>query len=142
MEIVKLSIKDYDEFFNIWKKSGLPIRPEGRDSIEAMRIQFKSSNFCMLAAKEKEEICAVVMLTDDTRKGWVNRLAVIPEKRCIGIAKMLLNTSEDYFRKKGIDIFCCLIEDYNDQSKKFFRNNDYVVTNEIYYASKRLNEKV
>ena len=36
-----LDISDYDEMTRLWQISGLPFRPKGRDSYEAMALEFK-----------------------------------------------------------------------------------------------------
>jgi len=46
VEFRKLTIEDYEEIINLWKRAGLPYKPKGRDSKKAMEKQMETeSNF-------------------------------------------------------------------------------------------------
>lgn len=140
--IKRLSINDYDNIIELWNKSDLPTRPTGRDSLESMTKQFKNDCFAMYgikdhSIKDKNKLCAVVMITDDSRRGWINRLCVLPEYRGKGYAKKLIQFSEEYLKDRGIEIFVCLIEDYNKASQNLFKGSGYTHRNNLYYFTKR-----
>ena len=142
MEIRRLTINDYEEIVDLWSRAELPFKPKGRDSREAMTVQMKANPDFFLGTFEDSNLVGVVVLSCDVRKGWINRLAVDPDYRHRGIAKALIAESERTLRKRGIRIFCVLIEDYNAISKKLFEECGYVEHRDITYFSKRGSDEV
>jgi ribosomal protein S18 acetylase RimI-like enzyme len=142
--IRRLRPSDYDELLSVWTSSGLPARPKGRDSRKEMTRQMglATSIYLKVVVEEgpKERIVAVVLGTHDGRKGWINRLAVVPEHRHRGLGRLLVDELEKRFKKMGFDIYCGLIETYNDVSMNFFARLGYVRHEDIIYYSKRRSE--
>lgn len=142
MEIRRLAITDYEEMVRLWVKAKLPFKPRGRDGKEALASQMKANPDFFVGAFEADHLIGTVIISSDKRKGWINRLAVDPDCRHRGIAKALIIKSEKVLRKRGIQIFCALIEDYNSASKKLFRRCGYFEHRDIIYFSKRESDEV
>lgn len=142
MEFRSLTIKNYDEITCLWKRAGLPYRPEGRDSKSALTNEMRANPDFFLGAFENNRLIGVVVLSSDMRKGWVNRLAVDPGYRRRGVAKALIAKSEETFRKHGLRIFGALIEDYNKASMRLFKECGYVEHRDVMYFSKRESKDV
>lgn len=135
----QLTADDYDAILNLWQQSGLDsIRPQGRDSREAFADQLARGQV-VLGLEDDDKLAACVVITDDTRKGWINRLAVDPAYRRQGLAARLIAESEKYLRDKGIYVFAALIEHENAASLNLFQREGYK-THDIYYVSKRDDE--
>lgn len=132
-----LSLEDYDKVVDLWRRAGLKFKPAGRDSEKAISEQMIKQPNMFLAAFEGERLVGVAMLTDDGRKGWINRLAVDPEYQRKGVAMELIKKAEETFRNRGIFLFAALIEDWNVPSQNLFRKMGYKKHNDIYYFSKR-----
>ena len=137
MKIRDLRPEDYDGLIVLWGEAGLPYRLHGRDGRE--RIAREIEGFCsvFLAAEEEGRLIGAVLGTHDGRKGWVNRLAVLPEHRGRGIGSALVAEVERRLLEKGIGIVTCLIEGWNESSKAFFERIGYVPHRDIVYYSKR-----
>jgi N-acetylglutamate synthase-like GNAT family acetyltransferase len=142
MDIRKLTLSDYEGIIKLWSKARLPYKPQGRDSKKAIAAEMKTSPDFFLGAFENNQLVGVVILSCDTRKGWINRLAVDPSHRMHGVAKALIIESEKVFRKHGLRIFCALTEDCNCTSKELFKKCGYVEHRDIIYFSKRESDKV
>jgi len=142
MEIRRLTINDYEEMARLWSKAKLPFKPKGRDSKEAIAIQMKVNPDYFIGTFENNRLAGTVIMSCDTRKGWINRLAVDPDYRYRGIAKALIAASEKKLRKYGIRIFCALIEDSNIASKKLFKECGYAEHHDIIHFSKRDSDEV
>jgi ribosomal protein S18 acetylase RimI-like enzyme len=138
ISIEELTAEDYRELTCLWERAGLPFRPLGRDSEENIRRQLESGHVRILGAYESGKLVGTVMLTHDGRKGWINRLAVLPEMRNRGIATRLIEESERYFKALGFEIFCALIESDKLESKRLFEKLGYKRESEIEYFAKRL----
>ena len=133
---------DYNDLIDLWEKSGLPYRGKGRDSRINIEHQIKKGNTKFLLAFEDEKLIGSVFISDDARKGWINRLAVIPEYRSRGIGSLLIKEAEKCFAAGGIEIYCCLIEDWNKSSIELFQKHDYICHPDIFYLTKRMNPEV
>jgi ribosomal protein S18 acetylase RimI-like enzyme len=138
VEIRSLSIEDYDSVIRLWKRAGLPFKPKGRDSKRAMKRQMASSPDLLIGAFSQRKLVGIVVGSYDGRmKGWINRLAIDPERRRMGIAQRLINRMEKNLEKRGATIFCALVETPNKGSLSLFRKLGYTVHRDILYASKR-----
>ncbi|NHJ04615.1 MAG: GNAT family N-acetyltransferase [Candidatus Heimdallarchaeota archaeon] len=137
MKIRKATSEDIPSIVNIWEKSDLPIRSLGRDHPDNLAKQLLEPNMWILIGEINEEIVGVIMVTHDSRKGWINRLAIIPSKRNKGLGMLLLEEAEKTLVEEGIDIFCALIHNDNTSSRKLFEKANYIYHEDITYYAKR-----
>ena len=137
MNIRQLLIDDYDRIVEIWNLVGLSHRPLGRDARELFQLEIEQNTAVFLGAESDGALVGVVLGTHDGRKGWINRLAVLPEYRSRGIGRALAIEVERRLNDRGILIVTCLIEGENDSSEKFFKSLGYVSHPDITYYSKR-----
>jgi ribosomal protein S18 acetylase RimI-like enzyme len=138
LHIRPFQIEDYDALVSMWERAGLPFKPRGRDNRENLEKELQKGIAEFLLAEMKGKVIGSVLGTHDGRKGWINRLAVDPEYRRNGIAKMLLNAVEKKLEEQGIGIISCLVETWNTESMAFFKKMDYIKHMDIVYYSKRL----
>ena len=141
-DIRPLTIDDYDALCSLWKRAGLPYRPNGRDTRENITRQLRSKCSIYLVAEEGGKIVGAILGTHDGRKGWLNRLAVAPDRRNQGIAAMLVHAVEERLLDLGIEIFACQIEDWNQTSMTVFDHLGYTRHDDIIYFTKRLRPDV
>ena len=121
----------------LWTDSGLSFRPTGRDSPSRLRIQRKTDKDLFIGVFDGERMVAAAIASDDGRKGWINRLAVLPDVRGRGIAMALVAQCEKALRKRGRRIFCVHIEGYNSESMQLFEKVGYKKQEDIFYYTKR-----
>ena len=122
----------------LWHRSGLhSLRPQGRDSRESVASQFASGAQTALGVEDDGRLIAVVLATHDGRKGWINRLAVDPERRGEGYGTLLIREAERVLREQGMGIIAALIENWNDTSLELFQREGYSLHADILYLSKR-----
>lgn len=137
LQIVHLDATHHAEIIDLWQRAGLHIRPAGRDSIEAFARQMASGVQTPIGLRDGARLVAVVLATHDSRKGWINRLAVDPDYRRQGLGTQLIRLCEAHFHALGIDIWAALIEDWNEASLALFRQAGYDLADDITYASRR-----
>ena len=139
--IRRLTVDDYEALIDLWQRSGLPsIRPTGRDSREEFAKQNEQGQI-VIGLEDNGKLMGVVVATNDTRKGWINRLAIDPVQRRKGYGAQLIHAAEAVLREAGLKVMAGLIEDYNDASLALFEREGYKVHTDIYYVSKRDSEE-
>jgi len=127
---------DYDDLMAVWIASGSEISPRGRDSRDAFVAhveQFPGLSFVALSANW---IVGVVLGSHDGRKGWINRLAVLPGHRRRGIAEQLVTACDAALRAAGIEVVAALVEADNPASAGLFRKLGYSDEIQVYYFRK------
>lgn len=142
MQIRKLTIKDYDNIIQLWKKASLLYKPEGRDSKSAIEFQMKKNPSFFLGAYDETRLVGTVIASYDLRRGWINRLAVDPKYRRREVAQKLIATAEKALRRKGARIISVHVEDYNVASLNLFKKCGYVEHRDVVYLSKRDSDTV
>jgi len=137
LQVVHLDATHHAEIIDLWQRAGLHVRPAGRDSIEAFATQMATGVQTPIGLRDGERLVAVVLATHDSRKGWINRLAVDPDYRRQGLATRLIRLCEEHFQALGIDIWAALIEDWNAASLALFQQAGFTPADDITYASRR-----
>jgi GNAT superfamily N-acetyltransferase len=147
MELRTPDIEEYESIVGLWAECGVPYRPEGRDSRAhvaeelAARPEYWPAAYENENENENDRLVGVAVGTDDGRKGWVNRLAVRPDRRREGIATALVDALEDAFDANGLPVVAALVEADNAASAAFFADRGYDDAPLTYY-SKREHDRV
>jgi len=147
MKNKKLTIRilkpsECNSLIDIWIKASLPIKPEGRDLEDNIKRQIQLDNNRFFVVEIDDKLVGAIIASHNGRKGWINRLAVLPEFSGRGIATALINKAEDFFLSNNIKIFACLIEDWNDVSMKFFQDRNYIGHKDIIYLTKKTDPNI
>lgn len=137
IKIREFSIDDYHDLIDLYKKSKLEFKPQGRDSYDHIKQQIQDNRCRFFLAFADNHLIGSVLATHDTRKGWINRLAVIPDYRRKKVATQLVYDAEKWLQDQGIEIFACLIEGWNKSSMKFFEELEYKKYHGVAYYTKR-----
>lgn len=141
VQIRRLQKSDYDEIIALFRICGLNPRTKGRDSRSSITGQLRSNRASYLGAFDGGRLVGTVLGTHDTRKGWINRLAVHPDYRRRGIANRLVRSCERALRANGLEMFAALIETENKSSEALFRSLRYEIM-PMTYARKKMREAV
>ena len=141
IRIRTLRLADYDPMVDLFRVCGLNPRVQGRDARGAIARQLRANRALYLGAFDRERLVGTVLGTHDTRKGWINRLAVHPDYRHRGIAARLVRECERCLRRRGIDMFAALIEPGNRASESLFRRLGYDMM-EMTYARRKLRSEI
>ncbi len=144
VRIRRLAPDDYDELMALWERAGLhSLKPRGRDSRSALTRQLGSGVQTILGLEVGGRLAAAVVATHDSRKGWINRLAVDPAQRRRGFATRLIAEAENLLRDQGIRVIAALVESDNPESLALFHKVGYVeVDTGIHYLTKRDGDEV
>ena len=134
-----LGIDDYDHLLALWRAAGLhSLKPHGRDSREALAGQLSSGVQTIIGLENEDALIGAVVATDDSRKGWINRLVVHPDHRRRGYGAQLIAAAEEVLGEQGINVVAALVESDNPASLALFQTVGYVdAGRDIHYLSKR-----
>ncbi|MFH1687493.1 MAG: GNAT family N-acetyltransferase [bacterium] len=136
-EIQKLTIADYDEIIRVWAISGLPFKPYGRDSRPRLEQEMNRADSAFFGLFEDGVMLAVGLASYDGRKGWIQRVAVDPDRRGELLGPRVVRACEEFLKSRGAEVISCLIEDMNYPSISMFQNLGYELWEPILYFSKR-----
>ena len=142
IDIVTYQNGDYSILIDLWEKSGLPYKPNGRDSLDSISKEVENGHCRFLFAKINGQHIGSALITHDGRKGWINRVCVLPDYRHRGIARLLVNEGEKWLKEQGIGIFACQIEGYNNESYEAFKKMGYIPFEGIRYLTKRVHPDI
>ena len=135
--IKRLSIEDYEEIVDLWANAGLTYRPIGRDSRAMMAKEMQQEGVAYFGLYEEYNLLAVGIANYDGRRGWINRVAVDPDRRGEGLAGMIIEECEKFMRSKGAVVLTALIEDINEPSISCFQKAGFVCEKSWLYFAKR-----
>ena len=137
IEIVDYQPGDYDKLIAIWQKAGLSYKPDGRDSREKVEAEIRLNCNRFIFAKINGQPVGAILVTHDGRKGWINRVAVLPAHRKKGVATFLVEVAEQWLDSVGIGIYACQIEPGNPDSLEVFKKLQYIPFEGLHYLTKR-----
>ena len=139
VEIRPFIIEDYDEVLNLWRRAGLPFKPRGRDRKDRIKTEIEGNHTFFLLAELEGQVIGSILANHEGRKGWIHRLAVHPDHRRRGLARILLREAENHLREAGIEMIASLIEEDNKTSMIFFEQAGYIKHPDIIYLTKKKN---
>jgi len=139
LTIRRLTLDDYDELLALWRRSGLhSLKSQGRDSRAGITRQLASGVQTILGLEVDGQLVGTVLVTHDSRKGWLNRLAVDPDHRREGYAARLIAAAEELLHEQGMHVIAALIEHDNAASLALFQKAGYAeIDTGIHYVTKR-----
>jgi RimJ/RimL family protein N-acetyltransferase len=133
----RLTSDDHAAMLALWQRAGLnSIRPEGRDSRAEFDRQLAGGQIA-IGLEEDGRLIGAVLATNDTRKGWINRLAIDPDYRRQGYGEQLVHAAEDALHEAGLHLIAAVIEEGNAASLTLFEKLGYAAHPSIVYVSKR-----
>lgn len=141
VKIRPLVPEEYEEIVNLWTRAGLPIKTRGRESRKALQTQMKEAPDFFIGAEVDSRLAGVIIASSDGRKGYLNRVAVDPKYRGMGIAAKLTQAAEQALNRRGIKVICLLIHRSNLASRALAKKLGYAEHDDIVYLSKRGSEE-
>ena len=116
----------------LWQACGLT-RP-WNDPAADIALARKQSNAAVLIGRGDGAIVATVLVGHDGHRGWVYYLAVDPEHRHRGYARLMMDAAENWLRERGIEKLQLMVRPDNRGVKNFYQSLGYSEQERIIYA--------
>jgi ribosomal protein S18 acetylase RimI-like enzyme len=114
---------DQSAVAGLWRDCGL--HPSHSDGPEGLAKKLARDPELFLVAEEEGRIVGTVMGSYDGRRGWINRLAVRPDRQGSGIATVLMAEVERRLAAIGCEKVNLLIEPDNAKVESFYARLGY-----------------
>lgn len=124
MRIRRFEVEDADAVIALWRESGL-VRP-WNDPHRDIRRKLAVQPELFLVGAEDGAVVATAMAGYDGHRGWVNYLAVAPERRGRGIARTLMAEVERMLVERGCPKLNLQVRGDNPQALGFYRALGYL----------------
>lgn len=138
IDIRALSADELPAVHTLWAAAGLPFSPAGRDDEGLLAAGLRAARTTLLGALSAGELVGVVLVSDDTRKGWLSRLAVAPAFRRHGVGLALVRAAERDLAARGLGMTAALVEAGNHASLALFAQAGYEARRDIVYLRRFL----
>lgn len=136
MQIREFHIADYEKVLGLWKACGLILRPG--DDLDGIKLKLQRDPDLFLVAEDGQEIVGVVMGGWDGRRGWINHLAVKPNRQRKGIGSSLIGELEKRLCGRGAKKVNAQVYRSNAKSFDFFKSVGYEVHSDLVMIGKHL----
>jgi len=136
MRIREFQLGDYVKVVELWKESGIILRPG--DEREGVELKLQRDPDLFLVAEDDQQILGVVLGAWDGRRGWINHLAVQRGYRRLGIGKSLVKELERRLVGKGALKVNAQIYKSNEVSLEFFKRLNYEIHSDLIMVGKDL----
>jgi len=136
MKTREFSMEDFAAVSQLWRRSGLEIRPG--DGKEMIRRKLERDSDLFLVAVEDSRIVGSVIGAWDGRRGWVYHLAVDPRFRRRHIARKMLLEVERRMREKRVPRVHTMVFLWNAPSLNLFEGLGYEKQSDLVLMGKTL----
>ncbi len=123
IRILKYRIDDYDQVISLWQSVGLIMSRS--NSPQGLARLIKRGADLFLVAYAGDRIIGTIMGRFDGRRGWINHLAVAPDRQNCGLGTLLVRRVEERLKLKSCDKVNLLIEPANASVQSFYEKLGY-----------------
>ena len=102
---------DFEAVVALWHSCGLLLPHD--DPAREIPFVHAAPNAALFLATEAQRLIGTVMAGHDGHRGWVYKLAVAPDRRKLGLGRVLMAQAEDWLRERGLPKAQLLIRDDN-----------------------------
>jgi ribosomal protein S18 acetylase RimI-like enzyme len=132
VEIRSLRASDGDQVRELWRASGIRIRP-GDDDAALGAMSERNPGLCLVGC-EGERIIACALAGFDGRRGWLYHVATHPDSRRRGIATRLVRAVEERLREMGCRKLNLIVWDTETDAMAFWSAVGYRREPTVEYA--------
>ncbi|MGZ4960782.1 MAG: GNAT family acetyltransferase [Methylomonas sp.] len=136
MKIRPYQIGDQANVIALWDACGL-IRPWNDPYRDIERKLSVQPELFLVGVDAQQRVIASAMVGFDGHRGWVNYLAVAPDKRRLSLGRQLMNEAERLLKERGCPKLNLQVRSGNLEVLEFYQKLGYV-QDEVVSLGKRL----
>jgi ribosomal protein S18 acetylase RimI-like enzyme len=138
MEIVELTIKDYEEVLSLWQNTEGVGLDKDTDTKERIGIYLQRNPGLSFAAFEKGKVIGAVLCGHDGRRGYLHHLTVAEGHRNKGIGTALVDKVISKLRMLGIRKCNIFVFADNASGQEFWKKNGWAERTDLKVMSKNI----
>lgn len=126
-----MRIGDYDEIYQLWKRTpgvGLRSLDDSREGIHKFLLRNPNTNFVTLI---EDKIVGVVLGGQDQRRGYLYHVCVDPEFRRRSIGRKMILTVAEAMKVEGITRLSIVAFSDNELGNSFWRDLGWELRNDL-----------
>jgi len=136
MKIRPYQTGDQDALIALWHECGL-LRPWNDPYLDIERKLGVQPELFLVGVNGDQKIIASAMAGFDGHRGWVNYLAVAPDKRRLSLGRQLMNEAERLLIERGCPKLNLQVRTGNLEVLEFYRKLGYL-QDDVVSLGKRL----
>ncbi len=129
MEIRRFEPADQGTVVELWQRCGL-VAP-GNDPVMDIQRKLTHDADLLLVGLVEEDIVASVMVGYEGHRGWINYLAVDPDRRGQGLGRRMMESAEERLANLGCPKINLQVRGDNNAVVDFYRSLGYQVEDRI-----------
>ena len=140
MQIVKMTIDDYEKVYSVWsacRGMGLNNLDDTKDGIA--KFLKRNPETCFVA-KINDLVIGAIMVGNDGRRGYIYHTAVHPHYQKQGIGSALVETAVAALRALGINKVALVVFSRNKSGNEFWEKVGFTAREDLVYRNKTINE--
>jgi ribosomal protein S18 acetylase RimI-like enzyme len=134
MHVRPLTTADLDDALGLWARTE-HLASVPREEVEGLLAH---DGDLVLCAEQDGEVVGVVLGSYDGRRGWIQRLAVDPERRGAGIGRALVDELQQQLAARGCVQVNLLVFGDNQAGRRFWEQLGYDGFDDIVMFRRRL----
>lgn len=136
----KLQITDYEDLFDLWKRTegmGMRSLDDSYEGIQKFLNRNPDTNFVY---KENNQLIGAILCGHDGRRAYIYHAVVDNQYRGKGIGQKLVDSVIESLQKEGINKVCLVVFSNNEIGNGFWEKIGFKSRVDLNYRDKVINE--
>lgn len=142
MQIIPMTIEDYDAVYDLWLHTpgmGLNTADDSREGIAAYLRRNPTTCF---TAKEGDRLLGAILAGHDGRRGYISHTAVREDAQRQGVGTALVEAVLEALQVEGIRKVALVVFARNEKGNAFWEKLGFTGRDDLVYRNKALAELV
>lgn len=142
MQIIPMTIEDYDVVYDLWLHTpgmGLNTADDSREGIAAYLRRNPTTCF---TAKEGDRLLGAILAGHDGRRGYISHTAVREDSQRQGVGTALVEAVLEALQAEGIRKVALVVFARNEKGNAFWEKLGFTGRDDLVYRNKALAELV
>ena len=142
MQIIPMTIEDYDAVYDLWLHTtgmGLNTADDSREGIAAYLRRNPTTCF---TAKEGDRLLGAILAGHDGRRGYISHTAVREDAQRQGVGTALVEAVLEALQAEGIRKVALVVFARNEKGNAFWEKLGFTGRDDLVYRNKALAEMV